>query len=193
MKRNLLFFASVLLLTSCQDKSSADPLKHKIESVTQNEFTRHSVELDDVEIDSLRVESVSLGDFYASRIAHYSIYLANADRSVPNAVEELTNRGDTAMANQIRTNHARNLEFASSLDSLYYKADTSVKVIKADYLLTAQYQGSVLQQRVTKYFSQKDSSEVVIPVSDKDMFDIVNGNDHLNLLLASVAAKGITF
>jgi len=184
-----LLFIFLLVLGSCNPRVKNNSLAKTIIDVTKKEFQKRSVELDNVVIDSLSIETVNLMGFYSDRISNFTSYLADAERANLSRIEELTKNGDTVMANKIKANHLKNLKIASDLDSLHYKADSSIKILKAVYLLNAKFQSSTINQKVIKYFYQKDTTEVVIEVSDPIMYDIVNGNDYLTLLMIGQAIK----
>jgi hypothetical protein len=188
MKILSLLFVFLLILSSCgnEDKNS---LTTRIKDVTENEFQKRSVELDRLIIDSLNIESVNLRDFYTDRINNFSAYLARSEDANQRYIKELIDKGDTAKASKVKARHLENLELASMLDSLHYSADSSIKVWRAVYLLNAKFGASSLSEKTTKYFYQKDTTEVVIQVADPILHDIVNGNDYLTLLTVGQALK----
>ena len=191
MKTNTLLFIFLLILSSCNDSIKNNSLAKTIIDATKKEFQKSSVELDNIVIDSLNIETVNLRGFYTDRINNFSSYLADAERANLSRIEELTKEGDTVMANKIKANHLKNLKIASDLDSLHYKADTSIKILKAVYLLNVKFQRSTINEKVTKFFYQKDTTEVVIQISDPIIYNIVNGNDYLTLLTIGQAIKNL--
>src|SRR5258705_12270691 len=98
MKTNTLLFIFLLILSSCNDSVKNNFLAKTIIDATKKEFQKRSVELDNIVIDSLSIETVSLKSFYTDRINNFSSYLADAERANLSRIKELTEKADTVMA-----------------------------------------------------------------------------------------------
>ena len=183
MRRNTLLFIFLLIFASCHNNNKADnSLAKTITDVTKKEFQKRSIEFNNVIIDSIKIETINLKDFYIDRIHNFRLYLADEETANQTYIKDLLNKGDTGMANKVQVRHLKNVKIASLLDSLHNKADSSIKIFRAAYLLTAKIPGLVLNEEITKYFYKKDTTEVVIQTADPTMDDIVNGNNYLMLL-----------
>ena len=183
MKTDSFFLVFFFILFACKNNIEDDnSLQALIEDITKKEFEKRSIKLDYLKIDNLSIDKINLGHFYTDRINNLATYLANQKTANESYIKDLTSKGDTAMVNKVQANRLKYLKMASELDSLYNKADTSIKILKAVYLLDAKFQGGRLKDKVTKYLYEKDTTEVVIQVQDPFMHDIVNGNNYLLLL-----------